>query len=339
MKNALLLILIAQCTARGFAQVSPGNLTTEATPFLCQPGVVNKAPGKGASFTYSFNPDFQMRPPDAERASKVSRSERFDTKLKVPLINATKFKMLAGFQYTLERYHFDDIVPENYPLFKRLNETQLKTAGVALYGLIPVNHQFYTSFRLSASWNGDYAKFISLDNRYGIYRAAGMFGYKKSKYLEYGGGLLFTKNFRRTSVLPFGFYNQTFDEHWGIEVSLPVSIKGRYNFSERSLVMFGTEYSSQNYALAVKEPSMNPFEPQPEKAPYYYRRATLDLVGSFYRQLTSWVWVEAKGGYAFQLNSEARDIPEKQNYDLKPSGSLVGMMSIFISPPRIGRGE
>ncbi|MFQ5447849.1 MAG: DUF6268 family outer membrane beta-barrel protein [Saprospiraceae bacterium] len=316
------------------AQVSINNLATESNSFLCQPGVIHKTPGKGASISYNFNPDFQMRPPNAENPSEVRRNERIKAKLKVPLVNSRQFKAMLGFHYSIERYHFDKIDPENYPLFKRLNETDLKSAGMAAYFVVPINEKYYTSFRLSASYLGDYSKFISFDSRYSVYRVAGLFGVKQRDDLEYGIGLLYTKSFRRTSLFPFGFYNQTFNKHWGIETAIPVSLKGRYNFNDGKMMLFGTEYSSQNYAMNVSEPVMNPFHKQPEKAPYHYRRSSLDLTVSYFHQLSGWTWLEFKTGYAFSLSSQAKDLPENISYDLKPSGSMVGMVTLFISPPK-----
>ncbi len=316
------------------AQVSINNMATESNSFLCQPGVTHKTPGKGVSISYNFNPDFQMRPPNAENPVEVRRNERIKAKLKVPLVNTRKFKAMLGFHYSIERYHFDKIDPENYPLFKRLNETDLKSTGMAAYFVAPLNEKYYTSFRLSASFLGDYSKFISLDSRYGVYRAAGLFGVKHSDGLEYGVGLLFSKSFNNTSLFPFGFYNQTFNKHWGIETAIPVSLKARYNFSDSRMMLFGTEYSSQNYAMNVSEPMMNPFIKQAEKAPYHYHRSSLDLTLAYYHQLTPWTWLEFKTGYAFSLNSSAKDLPNNISYDLKPSGSMVGMITFFISPPK-----
>ncbi|TAK42348.1 MAG: hypothetical protein EPO28_07420 [Saprospiraceae bacterium] len=316
------------------AQVSINNLATETNSFLCQPGVTNKTPGKGASISYDFNPDFQMRPPGAERSSEVRRNERFKAKLKVPIVNSKKFKAMLGFHYSIERYHFDKIDPEYNPLFKRLNDTALKSAGMAAYFVVPINEKYYTSFRLSASWLGDYKGFISLDSRYGVYRAAGLFGVKQRDDLEYGIGLLYTKSFVNTSLIPFGFYNRTFDKHWGVEMAIPVSLKGRYNFKEGRMMLFGTEYSSQNYAMNVAKPVSNPFLKPVERAPFHYHRSSLDLTASYCHQLSGWTWVELKTGYAFSLKSKAKDLPENKSYDLKPSGSMVGMVTVFLSPPK-----
>ncbi|MBI5914249.1 MAG: hypothetical protein HY842_02650 [Bacteroidetes bacterium] len=335
MKNTLFctcFLLVANALT---AQVNMNDALMEPNPFLCQPGVINKAPGKGASFTYTFNPDYKMLQPGTEQPTKVQRNERFETRLKLPILNTPGLKAMLGFEHTLERYHFLDIDPDNYPLFKRLNEAELKNLGIAAYVVHPINHKYYTCFRLSANWQGDYSTFISLDNRYAVYRLAGVFGVKKRDDLEYGAGILLNKGYRGTSVVPFGFYNQTFNDHWGVEAILPSSIKIRYNFNDRQLAMFGTELSSQNYALNVKEPVNNPFVTnQTEKAPYHFSRSSLDLVGSFYQQLTGWTWLQFKVGYAFRTNATARDLPERLTYDLKPSGSMVGVVSFFLSPPK-----
>ncbi len=317
------------------AQVDVSNTVIETNTGLCKPGVSNSAPGKGAAFTYSFNGNYKLRSPETQMSSKVRRDERFDAQLKIPVINSPVFKFLIGLKYTLERYHFDKIIPENYPLFRRLNETDLKNTGIAAYAVCPINEKYYTSFRLSANWQGDYKTFATINNRFAVYRLASVFGIKKSDHLEYGIGLLVNKGFKNNSVVPFGFYNQTFDEHWGLEMTLPTSIKLRYNFSEQSMLLAGTEFSSQTYAMMVYEPTSNPYVVNGvEKAPYHYKRSSLDAVVTFYRQLAGWTWIQVKCGYSFKLKSEARDLPERINYELKSSNNVLGMVSFFIAPPR-----
>ena len=101
------------------------------------------------------------------------------------------------------------------------------------------------------------------------------------------------------------------------------------------MVLVGTEFSSQTYAMNVYEPSSNPFTINGvEKAPYHYQRTSLDAVVMIYQQLTNWIWVQVKCGYGFNLQSQAKDLPESRTYDLKPSGSTIGMVSFFIAPPK-----
>ncbi|MBK8568299.1 MAG: hypothetical protein IPN76_34580 [Saprospiraceae bacterium] len=304
----------------------------ETNPFLCQPGVVNKSPSKGVSFAYSLNPDYKMLSPDAEKPTKVRRNERYESRLKVPVLYHPQLKIMMGLDYTLERYHFLNIDPDNYPLFEHLNETDLKNAGISANFFHPINHKYYTSLRLSANWQGDFNGFISMDDRYAVYRITALIGVKKRDDLEYGAGLLLNKGFRGNSIVPFGFYNQTFNDYWGVEAVLPTSIKFRYNFSESRLAMFGTEFTSQNYALNVMVPGQT--TNQTKDALYHFRRASIDVVGTFYQRLSGWTWLQFKAGYAFDNNSDARDLLSNLNHRLKPSGSVIGMVSFFISPPK-----
>lgn len=315
------------------AQVEINNLAMESTPFLCRPGVTNKTPSKGLAIGYTYSPEFKMRAPNAENRNEVERNERIGGKLKIPLINQPKLKFMLGFKYAYERYYFDDIDPENYPLFKRMNDVPLKKSEAAAYIVRPINHKYYTSVRLSAGYQGDYDGFVSLGERFAVYRAAGIFGVKKSDDLEYGFGVLYSKNVRRTSVYPFGFFNYTINDKWGIESAIPVKIKLRRNFNERNIATFGLEYDSQNYSIRVQEPT-DGLVPALENTTYHYRRSSLQVSGSYFKQTSDWTWLEFKLGYNLNLGSQALDLPEHQTYDLNPTGSIVGSVIFFISPPR-----
>jgi hypothetical protein len=326
--RALLLLLFAPALS---AQVNLEGSTLGGSPFYCESGVTNKAPSKAASFTYAFNPDYKMLPPNTEQPTKVRRNERFDTRLKLPVVNAEQLKVVIGMDYTLERYHFLGIGPDQNPLFKHLNQTELKNTGINASIFRPFNHKYYALLRLSANWQGDYTSFATLDRRYAVYNATSIFGVKKRDDLEYGVGLLINQGFRGRSAVPFAFYNHTFNDHWGIETVLPTTFKLRYNFSDRHLAMLGTELNSQNYALSVQVPSPSV---QTKHDLYHFRRASFDVVALYYLRLTDWTWLQLKGGYAFDNNSAARDLPKRLTHNLKPSGSMVGMVSVFISPPK-----
>lgn len=340
MKKAVFLATFLFLTLFADAQVDVGseNLTTESTPFLCRPGVNHKSPGKGVAINYTFNPDFRMRVPSglAENSTReVESNHRFGGKLKIPILNRDNVKFMLGFKYGMERYNFEDIDPENDLLFSHLNSKTLRRSEAAAYLVLPINHQYYTSFRFSAGYQGDYETFISLDDRFGVYRAAGVFGVKKSDDLEYGLGILFSKNIRQTNVLPFGFLNYTMNDKWGIEAAIPANIKLRRNIAEGKIAMFGLEYSSQNYTLNLNNP--NPVVVNQEeslKNLFHYRRASVQATAAYMKQLSSWTWAEFKVGYVFDLNSQARDFEEMQTYDLRPTGSIFGTVTIFLSPPK-----
>lgn len=340
MKKVVLLSCTMLFSLLVSAQVDVGsnNLTTESTPFLCRPGVKHKSPGKGVAVEYTFNPDFYMRPPSgtSENRKEVNANHRFGGKLKIPILNRDNVKFMLGFKYAVERYNFEDIDPENDLLFSHLNNTTLRKSEAAAYLIVPINHQYYTSFRLSAGYQGDYDTFVSLAERFGVYRAAGMFGVKKGDNLEYGLGILFSKNIRQSNVLPFGFVNYTINDKWGIEAAIPANMKLRHNIAEGKIALLALEYSSQNYSLHLSPPNSilaNPNNP-PMNELYHYRRSSFQVAGSYMHQTSSWTWLEFKIGYAFDLNSEARNLTEMQTYDLQPTGSILGTVTFFVSPPK-----
>lgn len=327
-------IYLIGCFSFSSAQVSLNQLNLDQSTYLCQPGVVNKSPGKGASLTYVLNPNYSLRSISSEERTKVKNNERWEANLKVPLVVRDEFKAMLGFKYSLERFHLNSVDEVSFPLLNRLNESALKTAETAAYFVVPINRKYYTSFRMSASFNGDYDDFISLDNRFALYRLAGVLGVKERDNLEYGAGLMYSSRYGQSNVVPFGFYNRTFNENWGLELTIPVNLKARYNFNERFLVLFGTEYSSQRYALAVSEPVNNPFLPQERKAPYQYYRSTFNFTSTFYYQLTGWTWIQFKAGYAIGMRSKAIHLSTDTNYNLNASNNFLGTLSIFLTPPR-----
>lgn len=337
MKKAILSTLFVSFALTLISQVDvePDNLTTESTPFLCRPGVNHKSPGKGAAIGYTFNPEFSMRAPsaDSEQKQEVESNHRFGGKIKIPLVNRDNVKFMLGFKYGVEKYNFEDIDPENDRLFQHLNNTLLRKSEAAAYLVLPINEKHYTSFRFSAGYQGDYQGFVSLAERYVVYRAAGIFGVKKNENLEYGLGLMVSKNIRRTSVLPFGFINYTINDKWGIEAAVPANMKVRRNFAEGKMMLFGLEYSSQNYALNVPQANSSGTGEALNNL-YHYRRGFVQMSAAYLHQTSDWAWLEFKLGYAIDLNSDARDFAERQNYSLQPTGSILGTVTFFISPPK-----
>lgn len=313
------------------AQGDVSNLALEPQPLFCKPGVSNKSPGKGLLLEYSYNPEFKMRPTISETPSEVEDNQRFMGKIKIPLVNSKRIKFLLGFKYAMDQYSFENIDPENYPLFRRMNEKTLRDAESAAYLIMPLNHKYYTSFRFSTSFRGDYGKLINPHSRYATYRAAAIFGIKKHEDLEYGFGIYYSKNIRRSIAYPFGLLNWTFNDKWGLEAAIPVSIKVRRNLKEGNILLFGTQYSSQSYTIDTREAFSTT---SIDQSLFHYRRGSIETSVSYMKQMSGWTWMEFKLGYNLNINSDARDIYNELEYDLRPTGSIVGTVSFFLSPPK-----
>ena len=60
----------------------------------------------------------------------------------------------------------------------------------------------------------------------------------------------------------------------------------------------------------------------------------MEISTSWMNKMKGWVWMQYKVGYYVNLNSEARNLTDDLTYDLRPTGSIVGTVSFFLSPPK-----
>lgn len=312
------------------AQVETGLYTP--VPNFCTPGVANNSPAKGLLLNYSYQPAYQLRLGE-QGVGSVKRNEIFNFKLKAPLLNKPKTKVIAGVHYGLQSYAFDVITPGTDPTLQWFDERNLKTAVATLYLTQSLNASNYLSWRASVSWQGDWKGFLHPTRKQAQYSLAGLWGIKRRQDLEYGFGLRLSYDARGFMALPFGMYNRTFNKHWGIESTLPVKIMGRYNFSESQLLLFGAEYLSDRYYLEDQRlqvqtnATVNP-------AALQFRDAAIELSTTYQQRLTNWTWLEFKAGYAINANSRLDDPTTGARLPMNTNNRFCGGISFFVSPPR-----
>ena len=291
---------------------------------FCKPGVTNKSPGKGLLLDYRIQPNFQLQDNNGQQFN-TNTNTRFNSKLKIPLVVKPGFKLLLGFQYMTERYEFGGEEKIVAPLISRIDNRNLKTFRSALYVSKPLNEKYYTSFRLGVSYTGDYGNFVTLEDRYATYRAVGIFGIKKRSDLEYGYGIMFSTSFRNTIAIPFGFYNRTFNEKWGVELAIPISLKVRRNFAHGGLLLFGPEFNSRSYSLDVGEGQ--------ETTIFHYRRAAIETRATYMQRIKGWLWVEMNVGYATNLKAKIEDTSLGSEVLYNQTNGVFGSIGIFLAPP------
>ena len=306
------------------AQDISDNLTRETMSSLCKPGVVNKSPGKGLLVSYMTYPNYQMSLPNDQTPTEIQSNNRLLVKLKIPILNQPGLKLLVGGQYMSERFNLNHNNIDDFPLFNTLNSKKLKTTEGAVYLSKSINQQHFVTVKASARYSGDYDGFVSTNDRYAIYRVIGLFGIKKREDIEYGFGFLYSNGFRRTVALPFGFFNRTFNDKWGIELGIPVSLKARYNIQPGSLILLGADYASRSYSIDVNQP-------MPEI--YHFRRSAVEFSATWQQRFSDWTWLEFKVGYAKNLSSKARDVANEDEFQMPTSSGVFGSVSFFISPP------
>lgn len=315
-----------------FGEEDDVEIPKDRTDF-CRPGVINKSKGRGVLFERRSVGGQYLAPDmgdiDGANASRIARVDRIKGKLKIPLVNATDLKVLLGYEHERETFHFNRIGYYNEAVFHSLDDTPLHTNKYALYITKAFNDKYYGGLRVRTSYRGDHEKMISFDNRYATYSALAAFGIKVRDDLEYGFGLTFSKGFFNTNILPFGIYNQTFNDKWGIETVLPVRVMMRHNFTAEDILLFGVEYQSKSYSIDVYRQSSR----RVVATPYFFRHAEIAWKATYDKHLFSWVWFTAEAGYQIPLNSRFDNTQEESlHFRTRTTPQPFLSFGLFVSP-------
>lgn len=298
---------------------------------ICQPGVTNKSPGKGAGIEYGFFPAYQAKSND-DKESEVQMNIHLLVKLKAPIIRKEKTKVLVGVRYFQETYDFEKVQNNDFWLFDNLEGKVLKNSKMSIYMSHSFNFKHYFGLKAEASFTGDYDGLISFDERYRNFNLIGVFGIKRSKHIEWGLGLAGSFGYRGNTAYPFVIYNRTFNDKWGVESTLPIKFMIRHNINLKSLILFGGEYSSRFYSIDMEKNNTGPV------GRYQSRNSNFQLNIALNRQIASWVWIETKGGYVFyqdgELNGEVNIIAPSSDFTTKHSSGVFFKCGVFVSPPR-----
>jgi len=330
MRNNLsaIITLLFCLSAKATLLVAQQDIPSVNDGLFCKPGVINSSPGKGLLVEYGSAPISALHSYNSDSGQKRRIDddvEQLLVKLKVPLVYKPGLTMLLGFEHSWERHELELPTNAENILLETLDNQTLKISRAAFYLLKPLNDKFYFGLRAGASFNGDYEGLIQTDDRFGVYRVAGLFGFKKREDLELGLGVLYNNSFRKEMVVPFLLYNQTFNEKWGIESVLPVNIKGRYNFNKKSLLLLGAEYVSNVYSMDIETPL--------EPTIYNFKSSGLLFSLDWQQRFTSWTWVSVQGGYAHSFDAVFENTVTSGEVPITPAGGVFGRIGIFVSPP------
>jgi len=312
---------------------------------MCAPGINNKSRSRGFDFSYTYinGGDFRDAALDSYTPKSLESLSRLHFKLKAPLINRPNFKLLLGFSHEKEAFTFafaspsstfssgfspTSSLPKVSSVFNDVHSKQMTSSGVGLYAVKPIDASRYTALRLKVAYNGDYDQLINFESRYRSISGTWAYVYKKHEDFEWGFGVSFNSNFRRSLALPFILYNRNFNEKWGIESVFPAMIQVRRNLNNKTILLGGYTFNSRNYSVDKDNgPGNNP-------AIYHLNHSELQFGLSLERQIAPWIWLNTKAGFQYNFNTrlEATN-PEFNSYQVKPPHTPYFSVGIFLSPP------
>ena len=291
----------------------------------CKPGVVQKSKSKGLTVSYAAftGLDYKTDLDGTIQKGRLSSSDVLSFKVKLPIVNKCHFKLVMGYEYNRQEYNFEPS-PTRESIFEPLHNEVLANNRISIYALRPVNDKSYIGMAYALALNGNYDQWVNFGSDYRIHRLVFTYGRKVNETTEWGIGLYYKNGFRSQTLLPFGFYNHTFNQKWGIESVLFSRIYGRYNFSDKSLLLFGPEYFSKDFAIKLKGE-----EYWEMKWPH------IDFSLIWQKRLTPWVWLEAKTAYVYNFDPTIEYQNRDEVFDVGiDKNSFNFAISIFVTPTK-----
>ena len=323
--------------------------TTRRDKEYANPSVEGNPRGRFLIFRYErqFNYDFNSRahylnvPDPANQDVKMKRSNIAEVKGFVPLVNNPHFKAILGVSYEREEFLFDGDEGENsaFLFHQNLQEKGLKSLSAQLAFIHPLNYTNFLTWRIKGQLNGDYTSENEGLNPMDYFRSTAEIGYgwKKSKNLAYGIGLQFGYTFGRKTVFPAILYNQTFNDHWGIESVFPAAVKMRYRASDKTYFYGGYNVEGYSYVIGMQKP---PFEDDAafrNLESVELRHNDLKVHLRWEQEIYDFIWFSLEGGYRHNLAYDVFEEGTKRDVKLISTdvgGAPYAQAEIYLVVPR-----
>lgn len=310
---------------------------------FANPSVLGMGPSKGLIVRYERSPDFGItstskQPDQVPRggSGQIQKLNQLNLKLYAPIWNHPHLKVVLGFNYEKQQYNLEHRDTITYPLYKIIDDRNLRTIGTQLVVLRPIDGRRYYLVRGKAELNGDYKhgdRQLAL-SKYLKYSAEAFYGWKRSPRESMAFGVQYGYTFGRISIYPAIIYNRTWGEHWGFEGLLPAKARVRYNLNERTLFYGGYEVQGNSYTINLHPPlGVNRIAE--------LRRS--DIAGKIRgeRELLPFLWVAAEVGYRYYVSFNVFDSPgassrtsDAKLISSKLDNSALVNVELFITPPR-----
>ncbi len=309
---------------------------------FANPSVLGMGPSKGITLRYERAPRVGVTSiSDATIAGngsgQVSKLNVLEGKLYAPLWRRPHLKAVLGFNFSRQQFNFADRAHLAYPLYRTLDDRNLRTVGSQLLLLRPIDGRRYYLFRVKGELNGDYKQ----DAEDGQYRrlplrkylrtsAEFFYGWKRSPRQSVGVGMQFGYTFGRRSLFPAVLYNRTFNDHWGVEALLPAKVRVRYNINDKTLIYCGYEVQGDSYTINIDSP------PLADNRTVELRVTSLTGRFRLERELLPVLWFGLEAGYRYYASFDIFDSSTARNKLIDSSLRAAPAISaeLFLTPPR-----
>ena len=321
-------------TARGAADLADKQQ-------FANPSVLGMGPSKGIILHYERTTPFSVAASSqvsgvSDYTTDARRNGRLIFKGYIPAWNRPHLKVIVGLNYDREEFKFRE-QPTTYGLFDNIENKGLKSTGVQLAVIRPVDAVHWYLARVKTELSGDYNSGADIgDINYLRASAEAFYGWKRSPRFSWGVGFQYGYTFGRLSLYPAIIYNRTFNDRWGVEALFPARVSVRYNASERSLFYAGYSVDGSNYIVALRQAL--PLGPgkQPLRS-LELRETEVKFRLRWERELLSFLWLGAEAGYRYNYAFDAFDHTNADRERIirtKLGNAPYVSLEIFAVPPR-----
>ncbi len=173
----------------------------------------------------------------------------------------------------------------------------------------PLDEKKFLLLQVEPSLNGNY-NFGDIEPDFSKmkYSVAALYGWKTNDYTNFAIGATRTYRGGRLLHIPILMYNKTFNDRWGAELLLPARGSMRYNFSVKSLLLFGYELEGQSYFM--QNSANAPLSAFSATNELELRKSEIRTRIQFRKSITDFIWLDAQAGvrlaYRFDLDENAQ---------------------------------
>ncbi len=275
-------------------------------------------------------------------SAKITGNRTITARLKFPILNKQRIILTGGVRYVNEEFYFEDIEPEDYPMYVGLNDRNLRRLGADMKGMFHLRNN--KSIILQTSWNlaGDFHLKGENYFKFGdLLKSSIALGYavKKDASTYYAFGAYFGYTFGKPSFYPAINYCKRFDNGLGIDIILPQGFKVWKKMGRNFYAIGGTEVSGTSYTVRVDDTVLS------EAESIQLRQSTIDVTLGIVSKINEWVGFEARFGYSNNINFnvtesnfvERSTLPKPDtNYLIKSKvkGAPYASITLFLAVPK-----
>jgi len=323
--------------------------TTRRDKEFANPSVEGTARGRFLIFRYErqFNYDFNARAHHLDVADPTNQNVKIDysniaeVKGFIPIINNPHFKGILGVSYEREEFNFKDGegALSNFLFYQNLQDKGLKSLSAQIAFLHPLNYTNFLTWRIKGQLNGDYTSENEGLNPMDYFRSTAEVGYgwKKHKNLAYGIGLQFGYTFGRKSVLPAILYNQTFNDHWGVDALFPANVMLRYRASDKTFFYGGYNVEGYSYVIGMRKPPFDTAAGFRNLESVELRHNDIKAQLRWEQEIYDFLWFSLEGGYRHNLAYDVFEEGSKRDTKLMKidvGGAPYAQAEIYFVVPK-----